>query len=70
MSLLQLLRQPAKRNLPELLTKLPNLGVGSRVTRATWEEYGNSYWEVTYVKPRGADGTVGKVGTACQCVVG
>lgn len=61
MSLLQLLRQPADRNLLDVLTKLPQLGVGSRVTRKSWEPYGDSYWEVTAVKPRKPDGKHGKV---------
>lgn len=62
MSLLQLLRQPAQnRNLLDVLTKLPRLGVGSRVTRKSWEPYGDSYWEVTAVKPKTADGTRGRV---------
>jgi hypothetical protein len=29
------------------------MGVGARVTRSSWDPYGNSYWEVTAVKPRG-----------------
>jgi hypothetical protein len=61
MSLLQLLRKPAERNLLDVLTKLPQLGVGSKVTRKSWEPYGDSYWEVTKVAPRNADGSYGKV---------
>jgi hypothetical protein len=61
MSLLQLLRKPAERNLLDVLTKLPQLGVGSKVTRKSWEPYGDSYWEVTEVLPRNADGSFGKV---------
>lgn len=61
MSLLQLLRKPAERNLLDVLTKLPQLGVGSRVTRKSWEPYGDSYWEVVEVAPRNADGSYGKV---------
>lgn len=62
MSLLQLLRKPANRNLLDVVTKLPELGVGSKVTRASWEPYGDSYWEITQVKPRKPDGQAGKVG--------
>jgi hypothetical protein len=62
MSLLQLLRKPANRNLLDVVTKLPELGVGSKVTRASWELYGDSYWEITQVKPRKPDGQAGKVG--------
>eukprot|EP00775_Hariotina_reticulata_P006039 gene6039-6277_t len=46
MSLLHLLLKPANRNLLDVITKLPNLGVGSRVTRQSWEPYGDSYYEV------------------------
>jgi hypothetical protein len=38
----------------EVLQKLPELGVGKRVTREAWAPYGNSYWEITSVKPRKA----------------
>jgi len=61
MSLLHLLLKPANRNLLDVITKLPSLGVGSRVTRKSWEPYGDSYYEVTAVKPRNEDGSVGKV---------
>jgi hypothetical protein len=61
MSLLQLLLKPAKRNLLDVVSHLPKLGVGSKVTRKSWEKYGNSYWEVTAVKPRAEDGSTGKV---------
>jgi hypothetical protein len=61
MSLLQLLLKPAKRNLLDVVSHLPKLGVGSKVTRKNWEQYGNSYWEVTAVKPRAEDGITGKV---------
>lgn len=60
MSFLQLLLKPKGRNLIDVLSRLPNMGVGSRVTRSSWEPYGDSYWEVTAVKPRGVDGTAGK----------
>jgi hypothetical protein len=29
------------------------MGVGARVTRSSWDPHGDSYWEVTAVKPRG-----------------
>ncbi|KAF6264943.1 hypothetical protein COO60DRAFT_1481492 [Scenedesmus sp. NREL 46B-D3] len=61
MSLLQLLLKPANRNLLEVVSHLPKLGVGSKVTRKSWEQYGNSYWEVKAVKPRAEDGSAGKV---------
>eukprot|EP00879_Flechtneria_rotunda_P004047 GHRR01004290.1.p1 GENE.GHRR01004290.1~~GHRR01004290.1.p1 ORF type:complete len:134 (+),score=52.06 GHRR01004290.1:211-612(+) len=61
MSLLQLLLKPANRNLLDVVTHLPKLGVGSRVARKAWEPYGDSYWEVTAVKPKSDDGSVGKV---------
>ncbi len=59
--MLQLLLKPANRNLLDVVTKLPQLGVGSRVTRKSWAPYGDSYWEVVAVKPRTEDGTAGKV---------
>jgi hypothetical protein len=62
MSALQLLVKKADRNLLDVLTKLPQLGVGSRVTRKAWEPYGDSFWEVTAVKPATADGKTGEVG--------
>ncbi|WIA31577.1 hypothetical protein OEZ86_002465 [Tetradesmus obliquus] len=61
MSLLQLLLKPANRNLLEVVSHLPKLGVGSKVTRKAWEPYGDSYWEVVAVKPRTEDGSAGKV---------
>lgn len=64
MSFLELLAKPSHRNLLDILTKLPKLGVGSKVTRKSWEAYGNSYWEVTAVKPRSADGSLGKVSSS------
>jgi hypothetical protein len=65
MSLLQLLLKPAKRSLLDVVSHLPKLGVGSKVTRKSWEQYGNSYWEVTAVKPRAEDGSTGKVRCCC-----
>lgn len=62
MSFLELLAKPSSRTLLDILTKLPKCGIGSRVTRKSWETYGNSYWEVTHVKPLTSDGTVGEVG--------
>jgi hypothetical protein len=67
MSLLQLLLKPANRNLLEVVSHLPKLGVGSKVTRKSWEPYGNSYWEVVAVKPRTEDGSAGKVSLCCCC---
>lgn len=64
MSFLELLARPSHRNLLDILTKLPKLGVGSRVTRKSWEQYGNSYWEVTAVKPGNADGSLGEVSSS------
>eukprot|EP00882_Tetradesmus_deserticola_P026996 GHRQ01029827.1.p2 GENE.GHRQ01029827.1~~GHRQ01029827.1.p2 ORF type:complete len:131 (+),score=42.02 GHRQ01029827.1:908-1300(+) len=61
MSLLQLLLKPANRNLLDVVSHLPKLGVGSKVTRKSWEQYGDSYWEVVAVKPRAEDGSAGKV---------
>ena len=52
MSFLELLLRPANRNLVEVVSKLPNLGIGAKVTRKSWLPYGDSYWEVTHVKPR------------------
>lgn len=68
MSLLQLLIKPNNRNLLDVVSKLPQLGVGSRVTRASWEPYGDSYWEITAVKPRNADGKFGRVSPYGQAV--
>jgi hypothetical protein len=46
---------PARRiAVLEVLQKLPELGVGKRVTREAWAPFGNSYWEITSVKPRKA----------------
>ena len=53
--------KPADRNLLEVVSRLPKLGVGTRVTRDSWEQYQNSYWEVTKVKPRSPNGKLGKV---------
>eukprot|EP00878_Enallax_costatus_P002994 GHUV01003190.1.p1 GENE.GHUV01003190.1~~GHUV01003190.1.p1 ORF type:complete len:133 (+),score=22.21 GHUV01003190.1:273-671(+) len=61
MSFLELLARPSGRNLLDVLTKLPKLGVGSRVTRKSWELHGNCYWEVRGVTPRKPDGSAGKV---------
>lgn len=60
MSYIQLLLKPSKRNLVDVVTKLPNLGVGAKVTRKAWEGFGDSYWEVTAVKLRG-EGQIGKI---------
>lgn len=60
MSFLALLSKPARRNLVEVVTKLPDLGVGAKVTRNSWEQFGNSYWEITRVRPR-EDGKRGSV---------
>jgi hypothetical protein len=49
MSFLQLLK-PAKRNLYEVLSVLPNKGVGARITRTAWAPFENSYFEITQVK--------------------
>jgi hypothetical protein len=62
MSFLQLLLNPGKRTLAEVVLKLPNQGVGSRVTRRTWAPFGNSYWEVTRVVPKGEEGKDTEVG--------
>jgi hypothetical protein len=62
MSFLQLLLNPGKRTLAEVVLKLPNQGVGSRVTRRTWAPFGNSYWEVTRVVPKGEAGKDTEVG--------
>lgn len=51
MSLLQLLQAPRARRLMDVLIALPRLGVGARVTRASWAPYGDSFWDVTSVKP-------------------
>jgi hypothetical protein len=51
MSFTQLLR-PAKRNLYQVLSLLPNKGVGARVTRAAWASFTDSYFEITQVKLR------------------
>lgn len=61
MSLLELLRSPAPKKLLDILIKLPQLGVGSRVTRQSWEPHGDSYYDLTQVKPRKPDGSAGKV---------
>jgi hypothetical protein len=61
MSLLQLLLAPANRSLVDVVTRLPNLGVGARVARKAWVPHNDSYWEVTDVKLRGPDGAQGRV---------
>ncbi|KAF8070878.1 MRPS34 [Scenedesmus sp. PABB004] len=61
MSLLALLTAPANRALLDVVGRLPALGVGARVTRASWAPYGDSYWDVTAVKPRDDAGAAGKV---------
>jgi hypothetical protein len=71
MSLLQLLLKPANRTLLDVVTQLPGLGVGARVTRKAWEPHADSYWEVTKVKPKNEEGTAGKVtqeGGSCGAV--
>jgi hypothetical protein len=61
MSLVQLLARPGQRRLIEVVTKLPNLGVGARVARRSWAPYGDSWWEVTDVKLKGDDAAAGRV---------
>jgi len=46
-------KKPKPKTVIDVLSRLPNMGVGSRVTRSSWEPHGDSYWEVTAVKPRG-----------------
>lgn len=61
-----MLAKPARRSLLEVLSRLPAYGVGARVTRATWEPHGDSYWEVVRVKPDpAADGSAGEVRRRC-----
>ncbi|KAI8474450.1 MAG: hypothetical protein J3K34DRAFT_131923 [Monoraphidium minutum] len=61
MSLLQLLLRPAERSLIDVLTKLPNLGIGARVAKRKWLQHGDSWWEVTDVKLKGDDAAHGRV---------
>eukprot|EP00300_Choanocystis_sp_HF-7_P030029 c38775_g1_i1.p1 GENE.c38775_g1_i1~~c38775_g1_i1.p1 ORF type:complete len:161 (-),score=31.46 c38775_g1_i1:108-560(-) len=42
--------QGKKKNLFMLCEGLPNYGVGSKVYRAEWDKYKNSYWTITRVK--------------------
>ncbi len=44
---------PQQHAVLEIVSQLPRLGVGSRVTRQKWAPYGDSYWEITAVKPKG-----------------
>lgn len=60
MSQLQLVLRPGGRRLIDIVTKLPNLGVGAKVTRDSWLPYGD-YFEITDVKLRKADGSAGRV---------
>jgi hypothetical protein len=61
MSLVQLLARPRDRRLVDVLTRLPNLGIGARVARGSWLPHGDSWWEVTDVKLKGDDAAAGRV---------
>lgn len=43
MSLLQLLLRPVDRTLIDVVSRLPNLGIGSRVARSSWLQHGDSW---------------------------
>lgn len=47
--ILELMVPGTKRTLSAVLTKLPNYGVGSRVVKDTWLQYGDSWYDITKV---------------------